>query len=127
MRRVVLLVIVLLFVCNAFALTQDDLLDMYSPDMDWFSAEEAILAELPEGLTDSEADIFKRGYALGHYAALHPEHVEGMYVLNNKTMKFHYSDCLNTLMIDSSNRSHSFDSKEDIIARGYEPCGSCKP
>lgn len=127
MRRVILLVIVFLFVCNAFAMTQDDLLDMYSPDMDWFSAEEAMFAELPEGLSDREAEIYRMGYAQGHFWALHPAYIEGKYVINTKTGKFHLTSCFETLLIDSLNREHSFKSRTELLNAGYKACKKCNP
>lgn len=94
---------------------------------DWFSREAGENTVVPDGLTEAEAEIYRQGFAAGHYAALHPEHVDGMYVLNNRTRKFHYSDCLNTLLIDTPNREHSYDSRDELISLGYSPCGSCKP
>ena len=128
MKKLIFIVAAIMMLSGiAFAISSSELEAMFDPNMDRFSAEEAMLAGLPEGLTEREAEIYRMGYANGHYAALHPEHIEGMYVLNTRTKKFHYSDCLNTLLIDTPNREHSFESKEYIMAIGYDPCGSCKP
>ena len=96
-------------------------------ELDWFSREAGEKATVPEGLTEAEAEIYRLGFTAGHYAALHPVHMDDMYVLNNRTRKFHYSDCLNTLLIDTPNREHSDKSRDELIAEGYSPCGSCKP
>ena len=127
MNRIVILVFVLLLICNAFALTQDDLESMYAPDMDWFSAGEAMSAALPEGLTEREAEIYRMGYAKGHYSALHPAYVEGVYVVNTKTGKFHFTNCFETLMIDTANRWHSTQSRDALIKDNYKPCKKCNP
>lgn len=49
------------------------------------------------------------------------------YVLNTSTMKFHYPDCTSVGRISSENRSDVEASREDLIARGYDPCGRCHP
>lgn len=46
------------------------------------------------------------------------------YVLNTKTRKFHRTSC-NSLPI--ANRKDSSESRENIIAQGYEPCKRCNP
>ena len=127
MKRIIVLVLILMLCSAALAITADDILSMLQPNMDWFSAGEAMDVELPDDLTDHEAEIYRIAYANGHYAALHPEHIVGMYVLNIRTKKFHFTDCLNTLLIDSPNRQHSWDTKEQLMEQGYSPCGSCKP
>lgn len=127
MRRIVLLIFVLMLICSAWAITSDDIRSKYEPNMDWFSAGEAMDAAIPEGLSEREVELFRMAYALGHYHAMHPEHEEGVYVLNTRTKKFHYTECKNTLLIDTPNREHSRETKEALIIKGYESCGSCKP
>lgn len=122
MRRVFAAALILLLIGSAFAVSGD-----YGADMDWFSAGEAASAPIPDGLTEREVEIYRAGHANGHYAALHPAHVEGMYVLNTRTKKFHYSDCQNTLLIFADNREHYYGTKDEVLAMGYDPCGSCKP
>lgn len=117
---VVLLFLLLAAVC--FAQEMD-----YGPNMDWFSAGEAQSATVPDGLSEREAEIYRQGFAAGHYMALHPAHVDGMYVLNTRTKKFHLSDCKNTLMIDTPNRQHFYGTKAEVLDMGYEACGFCKP
>lgn len=46
------------------------------------------------------------------------------YVLNTKTMKFHKPSCSG---LPTTNRKDSSDSRESIIAQGYEPCKRCNP
>lgn len=46
------------------------------------------------------------------------------YVLNTKTKKFHKPTC-NSL--PTANRKDSSESRESIIAQGYEPCKRCNP
>ncbi|MBQ9197516.1 MAG: hypothetical protein IJ157_09805 [Clostridia bacterium] len=96
-------------------------------ELDWFSLQSADEAILPDGLTDREAQIYRAGYANGHYDALNPAFIEGTYVINTKTKKFHLTNCITTLAIHSSNRKHSTLSPQELIANGYSPCGQCKP
>ena len=53
--------------------------------------------------------------------------MEQTYVLNTNTKKFHKPDCASVGDIRSSNLSEYSGIREDIIRRGYEPCGRCKP
>lgn len=104
----------------------NSLLAFYT-EQDWFSLQSAQEAALPEGLTAREAEIYRAGYANGHYDALHPAYTEGVYVLNTKTKKFHLSNCMTTLNIETSNREHSTLSPKELMANGYKPCGQCHP
>ncbi len=49
------------------------------------------------------------------------------YVLNTGTMKFHYPSCRDVAKISDGNRSDFYGTREDIIARGFSPCGHCHP
>lgn len=122
------LIVMLALALIAFCLLSGSLAEtVYGPNMDWFSAGEAQAAPVPDGLTEREAEIYRQGYAAGHYAALRPAYVEGMYVLNTRTKKFHLSDCKNTLMIDTPNREHFYGTKAEVLDMGYKACGFCKP
>lgn len=102
---------------------------LYNPfaEKDWYAMESAENASVPEGLTERETEIYRAGYANGHYDALHPAYVEGLYVLNTKTKKFHLSNCMTTLMIETDNREHSRLSPEELMDMKYKPCGQCNP
>jgi DNA-entry nuclease len=49
------------------------------------------------------------------------------YILNTRSMRFHYSSCSGAATISDSNRSSYTGSREDLIAQGYVPCGQCRP
>ena len=49
------------------------------------------------------------------------------YILNKNTKKFHKPACRSAQQISPKNYAESFDTREDIIAQGYSPCGNCKP
>lgn len=49
------------------------------------------------------------------------------YILNTSTMKFHKPDCNDVKRISAENRFDSTESRESIIAQGYDPCKHCKP
>lgn len=49
------------------------------------------------------------------------------YVLNNNTMKFHYPSCSSVGDIKPGNRQDFTGDRSTLIARGYSPCGRCKP
>lgn len=50
-----------------------------------------------------------------------------MYMVNLSSEKFHESTCGSAEKLADDNRLEYFGSREDLIAQGYEPCGSCKP
>lgn len=49
------------------------------------------------------------------------------YVLNTNTMKFHWPDCASVGDIASNNRQDFTGTRDEVIAKGYEPCGRCHP
>ena len=49
------------------------------------------------------------------------------YVLNTNTMKFHYPSCNSVEDIKDYNREDFHGTREEVIARGFDPCGRCKP
>lgn len=49
------------------------------------------------------------------------------YVLNTNTMKFHYPDCESVGDIKDKNREDFHGTREEVVSRGFEPCGRCKP
>ncbi len=123
MKRVIIVgVIVFLFIGVVFA--DSDLL--FYPD-DWFSEWAAKQANIPADMSEREIEIYRAGFAHGHHAALNPDYIPGLYVLNTKTKKFHLSNCMTTLMIEVDHREHSYELPEDIMADGYKPCGQCNP
>ncbi len=52
---------------------------------------------------------------------------EGNYVLNISTKKFHYKNCSSVAKISEKNKVFAEKSRDELIADGYLPCGSCKP
>ena len=53
--------------------------------------------------------------------------VETTYVLNTNTMRFHYPDCDSVGQMKDKNKKTVTESREKIIAMGYQPCENCKP
>lgn len=49
------------------------------------------------------------------------------YILNTSSRKFHTTSCSSVDQIKSHNRETYIGSREDLVAQGYEPCGSCSP
>jgi hypothetical protein len=49
------------------------------------------------------------------------------YVLNTNSKKFHYSDCSSVNQMKESNCADFHGTREEVIAKGYDPCGRCKP
>jgi DNA-entry nuclease len=55
------------------------------------------------------------------------ESIEQTYILNTNTHKFHDPSCSCVDDIKDSNKETYTGSRDDLITRGYEPCGQCKP
>lgn len=49
------------------------------------------------------------------------------YVLNTNTMKFHYPSCGSADDIKEGNKAYFHGTREELIAKGYDPCGRCHP
>lgn len=49
------------------------------------------------------------------------------YVLNTNTKKFHYSDCSSAKKTKESNKEYYTGTRDELINRGYSPCGNCNP
>ena len=49
------------------------------------------------------------------------------YILNTNTKKFHLPSCSSAFRISDKNREETDSLRDDIILRGYLPCGICKP
>lgn len=49
------------------------------------------------------------------------------YVLNTRSMKFHYPECESVAKMSAKNKKYSSDSAENIVAMGYSPCMICNP
>lgn len=52
---------------------------------------------------------------------------EQTYVLNKNTKKFHYASCSSAKRIKDSNRATFTGTREEVIRKGYSPCGNCHP
>ncbi len=52
---------------------------------------------------------------------------EKTYILNTNSHKFHAPGCPEIARIRKKNRKTFTGTREEILARGYTPCGTCKP
>ena len=49
------------------------------------------------------------------------------YVLNTGSHKFHLPSCSSVEAMSEKNRENYHGTREELLAQGYEPCGSCNP
>lgn len=49
------------------------------------------------------------------------------YILNKNTKKFHVPSCSSVKQIKESNKGSYDGSRDELIAKGYSPCGKCNP
>ena len=50
-----------------------------------------------------------------------------IYVLNTNTRRFHYPDCYSVNQMSDRNKEIGHYSRSELIDRGYQPCGNCRP
>lgn len=51
----------------------------------------------------------------------------GDYILNTNTHKFHYPTCRSVKRMSEANKQYYHGSRDNLIAKGYGPCGICNP
>lgn len=72
-----------------------------------------------------ESKIFKPADVINNVKNTEVSNGEAQaYVLNTKSMKFHYPTCSG---LPTKNRSDTVATRDELIAKGYSPCGICKP
>lgn len=49
------------------------------------------------------------------------------YIANTNTFKFHYTWCPYVRRMNESNKWYYTGTRDDLIAKGYDPCGHCHP
>ena len=49
------------------------------------------------------------------------------YVLNTNSKKFHLPSCSSVDQMSPKNREDVEDTRENLIAKGYDPCKRCNP
>lgn len=49
------------------------------------------------------------------------------YVLNTYRNKFHKPNCSSVYEMNPQNRQNFYGTREEAVAKGYSPCGNCKP
>ncbi len=55
------------------------------------------------------------------------EGIEGTYILNSNTHKFHIPTCSSVSQMKEKNKGVYEGSRDDIIQQGYVPCKKCNP
>ena len=55
------------------------------------------------------------------------QQITDSYVLNTNTQKFHYPSCESVKKIAPQNYATSNNTRDELIAQGYQPCGICSP
>lgn len=67
-------------------------------------------------------------YAEGSAPETTAEEPQGTtYILNVRSMKFHYPDCSGVSNMNPENKREFVGSRDELIADGYSPCGICDP
>ncbi len=80
--------------------------------------------------TDQRGDIMLVVQCDGSYAVTNEDGVpegEISYIVNTKSGKFHDPKCASAADISEQNRLEFMGTRQELIDRGFEPCGRCKP
>ena len=78
--------------------------------------------------TDSVTDTNDTVISAEKSGELLTETPEGIdYILNTNSMKFHFSYCGSAGLMSKKNKVYYFGTREELIAKGYSPCGNCHP
>lgn len=116
MKRTIVMVLLILFIGTAFAVQTTDTI------------------QVPDGYTEQEAEIYRKGYLAGYQDAQngvleerHPVNGENNYVINISSGRFHYPSCNGVQSMSEKNKEYFHGTREELIAKGYQPCGSCDP
>ncbi|MGM9626937.1 MAG: hypothetical protein ACI3V4_02430 [Faecousia sp.] len=56
-----------------------------------------------------------------------PEETGTEYILNTNTKKFHFPWCSSVDQMKESNKKTFTGTRDEVIAKGYDPCGRCHP
>lgn len=86
--------------------------------------------KIPEWLLEDTPTISQNGYDSGNfntYDGGNQQNTTSSYVLNSGTMKFHKPDCSSVKKIEPQNYSTYDGYRDELIERGYAPCGNCHP
>ena len=133
MKRIIIIISALILLLT-FASAELSFLAKYQELFSPMALEAADKAQLPEGihaevLTQFERELFELGYAAGYDAmreqAASPKAMT--YVVNAKSKKFHVQSCSGVKSMAEQNKMEITCTREELIERGYEPCGTCKP
>lgn len=81
----------------------------------------------PETPKNQESGENENGSNFNTYDDENQQKTSEDYVLNSGTMKFHYPSCSSVKKISPQNYSTFTGSRDDVIAKGYSPCGNCHP
>lgn len=49
------------------------------------------------------------------------------YILNTNSKKFHYPSCKSVKQMSEKNKDEFVGTRDELISRGYSPCGNCNP
>ena len=91
-----------------------------APSESWQSGE-------PAGSTGSGSSASSETGTSDADTAAPPRQENTTYVLNTNTMKFHLPDCSSAGDISEQNRETTDQTRDELIAEGYAPCGRCNP
>ena len=89
-------------------------------------ASDAALTSTDAG-TSSESAIRSNSESTDADTASSASSAQQDYVLNVKNKKFHKPSCTAANEIASENKQDFTGTREELIERGYSPCGQCKP
>lgn len=104
-----------------------------STETTYEAATEALTDAIAEETAETATDVFdsEETTAVSTDASTEAETEETVpqitYILNTSSMKFHYPGCSSVNTISDHNKAEFTGTRDEILARGYSPCGRCHP
>ena len=77
--------------------------------------------------SDGEEVTFRTAKDTAPQEGRKPDPEEKEYILNTNTMKFHHPACSSAAEMGPENKKEFTGTREELLEKGYSPCGRCKP
>ena len=96
--------------------------------IDYASGENHLIEEENKGVIDPRGlDLGEQDQSGDRSVPVQDNQQTEDYILNKNTKKFHYPYCSSVRDMKETNKQEYSGSRDELIERGYSPCGRCKP
>lgn len=132
--RVLSALVLIAILAGATASAATNYLTKYAEKVSDDAYEAARQAEPVTKLSGENLSLYRLGFAAGYDYALTPESSRAApeekkttYILNTSTKKFHLPSCKSVKQMKEKNKQTFTGTRQQVINKGYAPCGNCHP